>query len=450
MLFRSIWSSQRLGHAGARALVCGAVMSLLAAGAPRAYAHGPAPSALSVVDDDATGPKVIRLTGGYARRVDGGRYEFLCPAAWGDDVVLPAGTIPNGPVVIAGGTGLYLVDATGAVTPHPDPAAKMPATDFAQLGGKLYVLRTNGANSEVLEVTPTSVRMVFSDPGSWSAIAATSSAIGLMRLTDTKIEQLRISADGMVIDRGSAPAPMEPILVTARATSQELFAVVVTANGRELGQIMGDQWKRIALASSAIAGPAEVPNGDVYIAIDSVISKLSDTQSTLMSVPVSCLGRLGDIAYACTRDGLSSMAPAGVAEPIFALSSMLAPNMAKVAPDQQSLCEAQWEHFRFDLLALGVTLMDPPATVDDGQAGAAGVAMGAAGMAGTGVAGMGVAGAAGADVLGAAGGSVVAMPPTAASDAGGCAVASVRGEAASVVTWALGAALLLIRRRRRR
>jgi hypothetical protein len=392
-------ASRRWVRAAAGALVVGLMLASQGTLCSLAEAHGPAPSALAIVDADGAGPKIIRLTGGYARRADSSRYQFLCPAAWGDDVVLPAAAIPDGPVVIAGGRGLYLVDPAGVVMRHPDPMAATPATDFARFGGKLYVLRTSGANSEVLEVDAAHVRLVFTDPGGWTSIAATSNAIGLQRLTDTHIEQVRITADGMVLGRDSAPSPQDPILVIARATTQELYSVVATASGRELGQVVGDQWKRIELASSSIAGPVEVPSGDSFIAVDTTLVRLPEPQVLLDGMPpVSCLGRFGDSAYACTRDGVSALASAGVGEPIFQLSSMFAPDLTTVPVDQQSLCTSQWEHFRFDLLALGVTLMDPPVTTADaGQAAAAGTSgagMPLAGASAT-TAGVGVAGGAG-------------------------------------------------------
>lgn len=436
MSSRSLFGSR--GWGGASALALG--VSLLVV--PVAVlAHGPAPSAVSIVDDDASGPKMIRLTGGYARRVDASQYQFLCPAAWGDDVVSPAATIPGGSVVIAGGRGLILVDEKGGVAPHPDPMAVKPATDFAQLGGKLYVLRTSGADSEVLEVTPAQVRLVFTDPGNWTSIAATSTAIGLQRLTDTHLEQVRITADGSVLGRDSAPAPMDPILVIARATPQELYAVVATAAGRELGQIAGDEWKQIELATSSIAGPVEVPSGEAFIAVDTELAKLPETRVILDGMPpVSCLGRLGDTAYACTRDGLSSMSPQGVGQPIFQLSSMSPPDVQAVTLEMQSLCESQWEHFRFDLLALGVTLMEPPAVPADAGPAAVGAGGSSASSAGAGGAPM---------AAGGRGGSTAPAQAAPVADSG-CTV--TRGRSSG--SWgAYGASLLaalgVVRRRSR-
>jgi hypothetical protein len=388
-----------------------------------ALAHGPAPAAVSVVDADAMGPKVVRLTGGYARRLDANRYAYLCPAAWGDDLVLPAGLIPGGPIVVAASRGLYLGDEAGNVKPHPDPAAAKPATDFAQLGGKLYVLRTAGTGSEVLEVDATTVKVVFADESNWTAIAATSSAIGLLRLTADRIEEAQIDAAGIVRSRESAPAPKDPILVIARATTSELYAVVVTATGRELGQIAGDQWKRIELASASIAGPVEVAEGDSFLAVDTELARLSQPEMLISGMaPVNCLGRIGDRAYACTRDGLAAMSPAGVGEPIFALASMTPPDLSKIAdPELVSLCSSQWEHFRFDLLALGVDLMEmpaaPPTAGQPAIAGASGAPLPNAGAPSAG----------GNAAAGAAAGSGGSPMPSGGKRDSGCSVTAIAG-----------------------
>jgi hypothetical protein len=431
------WSDQclRRGRASARALALG--LGVCFGWSSAALAHGPAPSAISVIDADASGPKVIRLTAGYARRVDANRYDFICPAAWGDDVVLPAGLIPGGPVVFAGGRGLYLGVEDGGVKPHPDPEAAKPPTDFAQLGGKLYVLRTVGANSEVLEVDATTVKVVFTDPGTWTSITATSSAIGLLRLTEDRIEEALITGDGMVLSRESAPAPKDPILVLARATPSEVYVVVATATGRELGQIVGDQWKRIEVATSQIAGPVELPEGEAFVAVDTDLARLSAPQMLLEGMlPVSCLGRNGDLAYACTRDGLAAMSEAGVGEPIFSLTTMIAPDLTKVDAAQQSLCMTQWEHFRFDLLALGVELSDmpnmPPVAGQSGAAGASGSPPPAAGAGAQ--AGGGAGGAAG------SGGTGTVSAP---KDDGGCSVASGVGASIDSAERASGFGMLL-------
>lgn len=337
---------------------------------PRALAHGPPPAAVAVVDDDADGPKFIRLSGGFARRVDEG-YQFVCHAAWGDVLALPAAKIPDGPIAIAAGNGIYLVDEAGVATQHPDIAARMPVTDFAQLEGKLYALRSSAGSTQVLDVDATHVRMIFSEPGTWSAIATTSNAIALQRFTAARVEQLRISPEGTELGRESATPPGDVIAITARATSDEFYSILATPMGRELGQIQAGNWQSLSTAIAAIAGPVQASDGEAFVAVDMSLARWPNLDDIVAgAAQVTCLGRSSDRAYACVRGGLVALSGAGLGASIFELSSITPPDLAKVPELQRELCDSQWEHFRFDLLALGVELKEP--VVSAGAGGAAG------------------------------------------------------------------------------
>jgi hypothetical protein len=327
-----------------------------------AAAHGPAPSALSVVDEDGSGPTLVRLSGGLALRKAPGRYDFVCPAAWNDEVVLPAARIPGGPTVIAGSSGLYVIDAEGRVAAHPDPLAAGLSIDFAVIGDALLALRIVMGRTELLEVGPTSVRVLFSEPGAWTSIAATRDAIGLQRVNAQRVEQLRLTRDGRELDRASAPVPAPPILVFARATSSAFYSVLATPRGRELGQIEPDRWISLELAVGSIGGPVDAADGAPIAAIDTELVRLPEPRAVLVGGGVNCVGRLDRELYACTREGLSSIAGSGLGEPIFALSSLAPPDLELLSSERRDACQLQWEHFRFDLLALGVPLSDPPET----------------------------------------------------------------------------------------
>jgi hypothetical protein len=341
-------------------------------------AHGPAPSALSIVAEGPTGPDVVRLTDGLARRTSAEDFRYVCPAAWGDELVLPVASIPSdGPVVIAGSRGLFLLDDGGVVSVHPDPlAAAGPVTDFVVLGGELFALRSASGTSELLAVDAERVRVLFSEPGSWSSIAATRDTIGIQRLREGKLEQLRLTDEGTLVGRDSAPAPQNPLLVLARATSRALYSVVATAQGRELGQIDHDQWRQLETAASSIAGPVELESGEPFIALDTELFRLPEPRVALEGMPVNCLGRLGGRAYACTREGLAALEASGVGDAIFQLSSLLPPDVQALPESQRETCQIQWEHFRFDLLALGVKLVEAP-PLAAGSGGKAGSGAGA-------------------------------------------------------------------------
>jgi MYXO-CTERM domain-containing protein len=347
-------------------------LGLLWAGshADRAAAHGAPPAALSILDRDARGPRMVRLTGGLAQRdAAGGSYRMICPAAWGDDLALPAISLSSGSTVIAGGQGLMLLARDGVASAHPDPLAAGPSSDLARLGDQIFALRTRAGRSELLAVDASHVTLMFSDSAPWSSLAATEDSIGLQRLEDGRLEQLRLAADGTQLGRESAPAPMNATFVSARATGRELYALVGTAFGRELGRIEADRFQPLATAEATIAGPVELADGRLLVAIDSIVSELADGDRALRPLadlpPVSCLARTGADAYACTREGVIALAGDVVGAELFQLARLQPPDLQRVAEAQRALCGLQWEHFRFELLTIGIEVeADVPAGED--------------------------------------------------------------------------------------
>lgn len=365
-----MWSS-RPRRRRPRCALLSVALSVLGFSSPLA-AHGPPPAALAILAEDARGPTFVRLHGGLARRERSDQFRYLCPAAWGDELALPAAAIPDGPIVVASARGLVVLDSEGRASPHSDPHAVGASSDFAELGASLFALRVADGATEVLAIDAMRVRTVFSEPGSWASIAATDDSLGLQRLNGERLEQLRITADGAVLDRSLARSPEGAYLVLARATARELYAVVATPRGRELGQIDAGAWRSLELTGAAIAGPIELPDGRALVALDGQLGPLSSPRDVLEGVPpVSCLGRLGAHAYACTRAGVSDLEDTRLADPIFSLSSLGPPDLDRVDEPQRAACQLQWEHVRFDLLAFGVALREPvevePELVDAGD-----------------------------------------------------------------------------------
>jgi len=312
---------------------------------------------------------MLRLTGGLAQReAASASYRMICPAAWGDDLALPAIALSGGPTVIAGGQGLMLLAADGVATAHPDPLAAGPSSDLARLGEQVFALRTRAGMSELLAVDASHVTLVFSDSAPWSSLAATDDSIGLQRLEDGRLEQLRLAADGTQLGRESAPAPLNATFVSARATGRELYALVGTAFGRELGRIEAERFQPLAAAEATIAGPVELGDGRLLVAIDSIVSELADGDRPLRPLadlpPVSCLARTGADAYACTREGVIALDGDAVGAELFQLARLQPPDLARVAEEQRALCGLQWEHFRFELLTIGIDVQADDAADD--------------------------------------------------------------------------------------
>jgi hypothetical protein len=152
-------------------------------------------------------------------------------------------------------------------------------------------------------------------------------------------------------------------LVFAPPTPSQLYALLVTGAGRELGRIEAGEFRSLARALASIAGPVELPSGTgdpVRIAVDGVLASLAAPFEPLTAGPsISCLGRLEADAYACTPDGIQRLEAFGPSRELFALRTLSAPDAQLLEEPQRSLCESQWLHFRSDLSRLGLLNAEP-------------------------------------------------------------------------------------------
>lgn len=325
-----------------------------------------------MVSKNERGPVVVRLTAGLALRQAASTYRFVCPAAWGDSDALPGYGLPNGPAVLLSSKGLLLMRDDGSVAQHPDAGAQGTPIDIVALAGKLYVLRVRGTGSEIIEVDQDRVHSVWSDATLWTTLAAGDDFLAVARLSDDdRLEQLRLSPSGMQLDSARAAAPSGAVAVSARALGKDLFLNVAWSGGRQLGALSASGFNVVQRASAAIAGPVQAPDGTRYIALDSALSRMAaDGALTPVptTTPIDCLGRYADALYACTREGIQSLGESGLGELSFDLAQLAPPDLSGLAAEPASACDLQWQHFRFDLLSLGITPLDPSTAGGGGQA----------------------------------------------------------------------------------
>jgi hypothetical protein len=335
-----------------------------------ATAHGVPPSALSVVSADNHGPIILRLSGGLAVR-EGDAYRFLCPALWTDQNMLPALGVSGGPNVVIGDQGLSLVSAHGSVTPHPDPNARGPAIDIAALNGQLYALRSQGKGSEVIQVTNDQITTIWSADQAWNAIASGQGFLVLARLNGGVLQQLLLDARGETLAQDQAMAPAAASSVIVRTIGKQPYLVVAFAGGRQLAKFEAGQLVALQVGLSSIEGPVAPDDSHWFIGIDSVLSTFDGEQLMTLdeNAALSCLTQWEGQNFACTREGMSRLIAAGIGERVFALSSLLPPPVDQPGEDTD-LCQAQWQHFTFDLLALGTALTNGAADAGTGGASA--------------------------------------------------------------------------------
>ena len=342
--------------------LCSLVGMLALAG--HVSAHGLPPAAVAVVAQDAQGPRIVRLTAGLALRESDGDYRFVCPNAWGDVDSLPAYALPDEPAVVLSSSGLWLLQDDGSVTRHPDARADGYAFDLAAQGDKLFVLRTHDrTGSEIIEVSATQVKSLWRDAALWTSLSAGSDFLAVARLTqDDRLAQKRLTPRGEVLSSNEGQAPAGTVNVLARGVGNELFLTLAFNGGRHLGRLDDSGWKPVQSANAAIAGPVQLEEGGVYLALDGSLARLDSSAlaplEAASSTPLSCLGCYGTQCYACTRDGLKALEASGLGATTFELSKLVRPRVEGMSDEDAARCELQWEHFRFDLLAFGVSLRE--------------------------------------------------------------------------------------------
>lgn len=334
-----------------------------------ARAHGPAPAALGVLAWDGEQVELVRLNVGLARRVADGRFRFVCPALWGDERGAPAAPLARGEIVLAAGSGLFVLSGDGAPQPHPDANARGAVVDLVRAGDGLYALRVAGGQSELLAIDAQRVRAVWNDPSVFFSLAAERERLLALRASELNLEWQWLDVSGAPGDAGQLALPISVEYAFARLSRELPYALVLEQGRPELGSLASGSWVSIAKGAASIAGPLAVEDADL-IAVDGQLSQLDGVAlEPLAPGPyVTCLDHIGELAYACTREGLARVSASGVGDTLFALSQLAPPDLSAAADQaQREACDYQWQDLRFDLLALGVQVsLDPEPAVDAG------------------------------------------------------------------------------------
>jgi hypothetical protein len=331
------------------------------------HAHGGDPAqALSIVASDAQGPVVVRLNEGLAvRRPEGFRY--VCPVLWGEEEAVPALSIPGGPALIGASTGLFILGSDGSVTRHPDPAAAGRVITLAASQHGLWALRA-GTLFEVIEVRADTLRVLWSDIQRWEDMALTTEAATLLRLDSGRLVEQRLPLAGGAPTESKVALTTNAANVRARSAGDASYALLLTNTlMSELGRIEDERW-HVLLRAGTVAGPIETKEGQRFVALDGVLARFDDEQLSPLAetARVSCLGRTGELSYACVASGLRALRAAGLGESLFALEDLRAPDLSQVAEAERAACSLQWQRYTVDLLRLGIK----PSSIDAGTIGA--------------------------------------------------------------------------------
>jgi hypothetical protein len=405
----------------------------LGLGVPRASAHRAPASVKSLVAWGANGgARILRLSEGLATLgADGWRY--VCPALWGADDVTPALALEDGTVVIGSYTGLFLLDASGMVTRHPDPAGQGSVFALAKAGTTVFALLGTADLTAVVRVSSSRAEMVWSDAMPWAlkSLAADATNLHVLRADADQLEHLQLSLQGEVIAREQVTTPDMFVDVSAQITPSGFYVMGLTFGNYLLGQIVQGAWVTHCMSGLNLTGPVEV-GGQQFVTVDNVLTEFTTDCAPAVSTPeaVSCVGQEGGAAYSCTKSGANLLNPNGVGDSLFKLSDLEPPDLSKAPScDVRAMCTAQWERYQTDLVSTGMidSAVGIGATgAGSGNGSACGDAGGAGGASGGGVAGLGGTGGAGVVAIAGAGagGAVVPLPAGQPSPkSGGCRVA---------------------------
>jgi hypothetical protein len=272
--------------------------------------------------------------------------------------------LPGGGAAIAIPTGLVIMKRDGTVGPHPDPEAQRGVvTAFARTTGKLYALRTHAdlLASDLIEITDRTVRVLWTGTSYWNDIAVGASFLALVRFQQDYIEALRVSFSGEVLSDQTAIV-VDPLEVTVRVIADVPYYTVKMPGSTSLGRFDQNAWHVVLNAGNSLAGPLELPDGTVLVALDGMLSTFANDMATplLETDFVIGLSQLEDHPYACTRTGLRNVSNNALGAQLFGLSELLAPDACLAPEALRSACELEWQHYQIELLGANI----PVATED--------------------------------------------------------------------------------------
>ena len=317
------------------------------------------PGVSGILDESEAGIHVLRLFQGLVQR-DGGKWRFVCSKTYGGGGQDLAGSLPGGGVAIALPMGVAVMGRDGSVHPHPDPEGEVGIlTAFARSNEKLFALRWRDRLqvSDVVEISDTAVRVLWTDTHYWSDLAVGENSLALVRIGQGEIEDLRLSFAGEVLSEGKAELPGVRA-VTVRVMGDVPYYGARLESESLFGRLEQGAWQTVLTAGSPVAGPLVMSDGTTLVAVDGVLSTFSNDVATPLSDAdfVTGLYQLDGHPYACTRTGLRDLASTGLGTQLFDLSELLGPNECMVPEDQRGECELEWQHLIIELAGANISL----------------------------------------------------------------------------------------------
>ena len=309
---------------------------------PLAFAHGPAPSALSAlgpVEDGA--PAVVRTNIGLAMRRDDG-YRYVCPAQWGAEERFP-------PVTRAADDAL-VVPFDGQAwrgdgcTFDPVPLDGWTGTQIAHVPG--WVVERDGEDTVLWRL----------DGGSAEVSE---------RFAGVRYDSAMLDAEGALWMAAGRPTPtiwragraiepdldVEPQFMDLRAVGASVAVVAAVSGGTVLleSDDAGATFAVSLRASIALHGPIDYDAARLALVDGEVWTDAGDGFERGPERGWTCLMRVDDAAFACMDRGLARIngpPEAPLADAVWAIEDITGIDETCPPPGElRDLCELQWLHF---------------------------------------------------------------------------------------------------------
>jgi hypothetical protein len=348
---RSKATQPRRSTRGARCLTLAAAVTCLslysAAFVGRVSAHGPPPAAAELLAVEEQQASLVRLTtGGLAQRVTEG-FRFVCPEAWGGDVLAPAAAIPLGPTVLGSDT-LFVLEADGRLAAHPVQSGT--ARVLVSQRDAVFGLFQQGEQTALRRVTPSENDLIRNLDRPFGALAALDEELVLLHWLDKALVLERVAPTGELLGSVSMTLPNAVAYARLRVAAGRLYVVVWgrSAPWVTLGRITDGTYEPLREAGVDIAGPVATTDGSL-VAVDGVLLRLDDGAPVdTGGERITCLGESAGEPYACAHGDLLRVAADGLGAQLFELGSLRAPAVLTLSPVAQDDCSRRWLDLQAD------------------------------------------------------------------------------------------------------
>jgi hypothetical protein len=325
-----------------------------------AHAHGGPAGVTGIASAGPGAARVVQTTEGLVQR-HGERWRYICPVRFGNELSPPALSANGESTFVVGEEDLYSLATDGSATALGRPELARPFVLGLHVSShRLYAVRFAEGRTEVVQLEPPSSGPVWSDATPYDSLSPATEGFWAARVEGTQGHAVHVDLAGTLVERRTFTVQPGDIVARIAEAEGTLYVAILTRNlaGELLAVGADDAGKTLARSRAPVLGP--FPSGDRLVAgMDGSLLDIDALTGTPAGIDeVTCLGRLGDAPYLCSRTKLFALDGATRGELLFDLAAIEPPDLEKVPPELRGACGGQWSVFRDDLRAIGAIEAD--------------------------------------------------------------------------------------------